>query len=53
MSMHTCNMSRMHAASSGIFMCALWALKLQPVPSVDASFILALLPVALFHTVGV
>eukprot|EP00983_Pelagomonas_calceolata_P098986 1158408-Pelagomonas_calceolata.AAC.8 len=33
-------------------MVALWALRLQPVPKVDKGFLIALLPVALFHVIG-
>lgn len=39
-------------AASGLYMCVLWALKLQPIPKVDVGLFKALLPVALFHTVG-
>ncbi|XP_051145085.1 xylulose 5-phosphate/phosphate translocator, chloroplastic [Andrographis paniculata] len=35
-----------------LWMLSLWALKLQPCPKIDRSFILALLGPALFHTVG-
>jgi solute carrier family 35 protein E1 len=41
-----------YAAASGLFMVVLWITKLQPVPQVDRRFLLALLPVALFHVVG-
>lgn len=41
-----------HTAASGLFMVGLWATKAQPVPRVDRGFLLALLPVALFHTIG-
>lgn len=30
----------------------LWITKLQPAPKLDKGFMLALLPVALFHTIG-
>jgi solute carrier family 35 protein E1 len=40
------------AAASGLFLMGLWAAKLQPVPKIDKKFLLALMPVALFHTVG-
>lgn len=33
----------------GVFM---WATKLQPVPKVDGKLMKALLPIALFHTIG-
>lgn len=33
-------------------MLGLWATGLQPKPKVDKGFMLALLPVALFHTIG-
>ncbi|KAF5840710.1 sugar phosphate/phosphate translocator-like protein [Dunaliella salina] len=39
-------------AASGLFMVALWALRLQPVPKVDKGFLIALLPVAAFHVIG-
>lgn len=32
-------------------MCGMWLLRLQPAPKVDQGLLLALLPVALFHTV--
>ncbi|KAG2451660.1 hypothetical protein HYH02_003440 [Chlamydomonas schloesseri] len=38
--------------ASGLFMAFLWVTRLHPVPKVDSKFFLALLPVALFHTVG-
>ncbi|GIL88382.1 hypothetical protein Vretifemale_16351 [Volvox reticuliferus] len=38
--------------ASGLFMVVLWLTRLHPTPSVDAKFFAALLPVALFHTVG-
>jgi solute carrier family 35 protein E1 len=38
--------------ASGAFMCALWALRLQPLPRVSWADIRALAPVALFHTIG-
>lgn len=44
--------SSLQLAASSLFMLVLWALRLQPVPQVDKGFFLALLPVALFHTVG-
>jgi solute carrier family 35 protein E1 len=40
------------AAASGLFMLGLWALRLQPVPKVNFQFFIALMPVALFHTIG-
>ncbi len=33
-------------------MVVLWVTRLQPAPKFDKGFLLALLPVALFHTVG-
>lgn len=33
-------------------MVVLWTLRLQPVPQISSGFVLALLPVALFHTIG-
>lgn len=39
-------------AASGLFMVGLWVTRLQPVPRVDKGFLMALLPVALFHVVG-
>lgn len=33
-------------------MAGLWVTGLQPVPKFDRHFLLALMPVALFHTVG-
>jgi len=44
--------STLQLAASGAFMVFLWVFRLQPVPKVDKGFILALLPVALFHTIG-
>jgi hypothetical protein len=38
--------------ASALFMAVLWISKLQPVPQLSKGFILALLPVALFHTIG-
>ncbi|GLI71662.1 hypothetical protein VaNZ11_016898 [Volvox africanus] len=38
--------------ASGLFMVVLWVTRLHPTPSVDAKFFAALLPVALFHTIG-
>ena len=38
--------------ASGLCMALKWGLRLQPLPQVDAEFLVALLPVALFHTVG-
>ncbi|KXZ52402.1 hypothetical protein GPECTOR_9g446 [Gonium pectorale] len=38
--------------ASGLFMAGLWVTKLHPVPTVDAKFFAALMPVALFHTIG-
>ncbi|KAF8058460.1 hypothetical protein HT031_005584 [Scenedesmus sp. PABB004] len=38
--------------ASALFMAVLWASGLQPAPRVDRRFLAALLPVALFHTVG-
>jgi solute carrier family 35 protein E1 len=38
--------------ASGLFMVVLWATGMQPKPRVDKGFLLALMPVALFHTVG-
>jgi len=40
------------AVASGLFMVALWVTGLQPAPRVDKQFLVALLPVALFHTIG-
>jgi hypothetical protein len=40
------------AAASGAFMCVLWLTGLQEKPRVSKAFLLALLPVAFFHTVG-
>ena len=40
------------AAASALFLVGLWATRLQPVPKIDRKFLLALMPVALFHTVG-
>ncbi len=40
------------SAASGLFMVFLWVTGLQPVPKLDGGFIKALLPVALFHTIG-
>jgi solute carrier family 35 protein E1 len=40
------------AAASGLFMVVLWVLRLQPAPQLSARFLLALAPVALFHTIG-
>lgn len=40
------------AVASGIFMCFLWITGLQPAPRVDRKFMMALMPVALFHTIG-
>lgn len=37
---------------SAMFMVGLWASGLQPKPKVDKGFMLALMPVALFHTIG-
>jgi solute carrier family 35 protein E1 len=39
-------------AASGLFMAVLWVTKLQPAPKFDRGFLLALAPVALFHTIG-
>lgn len=39
-------------AASGVFMGVLWLTKLQPAPQLNRNFLIALLPVALFHTVG-
>ncbi|GBF93816.1 hypothetical protein Rsub_06148 [Raphidocelis subcapitata] len=44
--------STLQLAASGLFMVCLWATKLQPAPQVDKGFLIALLPVALFHTIG-
>lgn len=44
--------STLQLAASGVFMLFLWVTKLQPTPKVDKPFLVALLPVALFHTVG-
>jgi len=44
--------STLQLAASGLFMVFLWVARLQPVPRVDWGFFVALLPVALFHTVG-
>lgn len=38
--------------SSAVFMCVLWALRLQPLPQVSWADLRALAPVALFHTIG-
>eukprot|EP00879_Flechtneria_rotunda_P011581 GHRR01012096.1.p1 GENE.GHRR01012096.1~~GHRR01012096.1.p1 ORF type:complete len:186 (+),score=35.20 GHRR01012096.1:200-757(+) len=38
--------------ASGLFMVGLWVTRLQPTPKVDRQFLVALLPVALFHTIG-
>lgn len=42
----------MSAVASGLFMVVLWATGMQPKPKVDKGFMLALMPVALFHTIG-
>lgn len=44
--------STIQLAASGLFMVLLWTFKLQPVPKVSREFLLALLPVGLFHTIG-
>lgn len=44
--------STLQLASSGLFMCLLWLFRLHPTPTVELPLFLALLPVALFHTVG-
>lgn len=44
--------STLQLAASGLFMVGLWTLRLQPVPKPSRGFLLALLPVAFFHTVG-
>lgn len=41
-----------HVAASSLFMVFMWVLRIQPAPQVDKGFLLALLPVALFHTIG-
>jgi hypothetical protein len=40
------------AVASALFMVGLWVTGLQPAPKVDKGFMLALMPVALFHTIG-
>jgi len=45
-------MSAMQLVVSGLWMCGLWVLKIQPAPKVDAGLIKQLAPVALAHTVG-
>ena len=40
------------AAASGLFMVFLWVTKLQPAPQLSPGFLMALMPVALFHTIG-
>jgi uncharacterized membrane protein YiaA len=40
------------AVASALFMVGLWVTGLQPAPKVDRGFMLALMPVALFHTIG-
>eukprot|EP00887_Chlorella_sp_A99_P004456 scaffold30.g4456.t1 len=39
-------------AASAIFMGVLWLTRLQPLPQISKRMLVALLPVALFHTVG-
>lgn len=38
--------------ASALFMVGLWVTGLQPAPKVDRGFMMALMPVALFHTIG-
>lgn len=45
-------LSTLQLAASGLFMVFLWVTKLQPAPRVTPALAKALLPVALFHTVG-
>jgi solute carrier family 35 protein E1 len=40
------------AAASGLFMLFLWVSRLQAPPQLSRPFLIALLPVALFHTIG-
>ncbi|KAI8471703.1 MAG: triose-phosphate transporter family-domain-containing protein [Monoraphidium minutum] len=44
--------STMQLAASGLFMVFLWVTKLQPAPKIDKAFMIAMLPVGLFHTIG-
>ncbi|KIY94590.1 Glucose-6-phosphate/phosphate translocator 1, chloroplast precursor, putative [Monoraphidium neglectum] len=44
--------STLQLAASGLFMVGLWVTKLQPAPQVSREFLIAMLPVGLFHTVG-
>mmetsp|Transcript_42018 Transcript_42018/g.70106 ORF Transcript_42018/g.70106 Transcript_42018/m.70106 type:complete len:401 (+) Transcript_42018:69-1271(+) len=45
-------MSTIQLASGVFFMVALWVTKLYPAPKVSKELIIALIPVAFFHTVG-
>lgn len=45
-------MSTVQLACGVVWMLGLWMLKLHPVPKINKAFLLALAPVALFHTVG-
>ncbi|KAL6751807.1 triose-phosphate transporter family-domain-containing protein [Haematococcus lacustris] len=44
--------STLQLAASGLFMGCLWITGLQPAPKLSRPFLLALMPVALFHTIG-
>lgn len=44
--------STLQLAASGLIMIVAWITGLQPKPVIDRGFMLALMPVALFHTVG-
>eukprot|EP00199_Chlamydomonas_sp_CCMP681_P002140 CAMPEP_0119107224 /NCGR_PEP_ID=MMETSP1180-20130426/9583_1 /TAXON_ID=3052 ORGANISM="Chlamydomonas cf sp, Strain CCMP681" /NCGR_SAMPLE_ID=MMETSP1180 /ASSEMBLY_ACC=CAM_ASM_000741 /LENGTH=403 /DNA_ID=CAMNT_0007092683 /DNA_START=17 /DNA_END=1228 /DNA_ORIENTATION=+ len=44
--------STLQLAASSLFMVLVWLLRIQPAPRLDGAFLLALLPVALFHTIG-
>jgi hypothetical protein len=45
-------MSTLQLACGVLFMCVMWLLRLQPLPKMPASFYIAVIPVAFFHTVG-
>ena len=44
--------STLQLAAGAAYVCALWILRLQPLPKVPKAFWLAIIPVAFFHTVG-
>ncbi|KAK6162770.1 hypothetical protein DH2020_002611 [Rehmannia glutinosa] len=45
-------LSSFHLFCGSVWMFILWSFKIQPCPKIDASFIIALLGPALFHTIG-